>query len=149
MTLLIFLAAIDKVLVHKGLSTLDVLVLALLITALFDSLLGWLRTYTFAHTTSRADAILGAQLFGHLLGLPLAYFETRPAGQTVARVRELENVRQFIASSALTLVLDLLFDVFRRHVAAEPEADHGRADLDPVLRRAVAADHAALEAHNR
>ena len=110
-TPLIFQAVIDKVLVHKGFSTLDVLVIALLITSVFDVLLGWLRTYTFAHTTSRVDAILGAKLFHHLLSLPLSYFETRPAGQTVARVRELENIRQFITSSALTLVLDLTFGI--------------------------------------
>jgi len=110
-TPLIFQAVIDKVLVHKGFSTLDVLAIALLISSVFDALLGWLRTYTFAHTTSRVDAILGAKLFRHLLALPLSYFETRPAGQTVARVRELENIRQFITSSALTLVLDLSFAV--------------------------------------
>jgi len=70
-----------------------------------------LRTYVFAHTTSRIDALLGAKLFRHLLALPIAYFESRPTGQTVARVRELENVRNFLTSSALTLVIDLAFTV--------------------------------------
>jgi subfamily B ATP-binding cassette protein HlyB/CyaB len=36
---------------------------------------------------------LGQRLFRHLLRLPIAYFETRAAGKTVARVRELENIR--------------------------------------------------------
>ncbi|MEA2834944.1 MAG: ATP-binding cassette, subfamily bacterial HlyB/CyaB, partial [Methylobacteriaceae bacterium] len=76
-----------------------------------DAGLNWLRTYTFAHTTSRMDAILGAQLFQHLLALPIAYFESRQTGQTVARVRELENIRQFITSSALTLVIDVVFSL--------------------------------------
>jgi ATP-binding cassette, subfamily B, bacterial HlyB/CyaB len=100
---------IDKVLVHRGLTTLEVLCLGLLIVNAADAGLNWLRTYTFAHTTSRMDAILGAQLFQHLLALPIAYFESRQTGQTVARVRELENIRQFMTSSALTLVIDVVF----------------------------------------
>jgi subfamily B ATP-binding cassette protein HlyB/CyaB len=100
---------IDKVLVHRGLTTLDVVVLGLIALGLFEVLLTGLRTYVFAHTTSRIDALLGAKLFRHLLALPIAYFESRATGQTVARVRELENIRNFLTSSALTLVIDLAF----------------------------------------
>ncbi|MBV9077671.1 MAG: type I secretion system permease/ATPase, partial [Methylobacteriaceae bacterium] len=100
---------IDKVLVHRGLTTLEVLVIGLLVVNVADVLLNWLRTYVFAHTTSRMDAMLGSQLFRHLLALPIGYFESRATGQTVARLRELENVRQFITSSALTLVIDVVF----------------------------------------
>lgn len=102
---------IDKVLVHRGLTTLDVLAVGLVTISLFEIVLGGLRTYVFAHTTSRIDALLGARLFRHLLALPIAYFESRQTGQTVARVRELENVRQFLTSSGLTLVIDLAFTV--------------------------------------
>ena len=70
-----------------------------------------LRTYVFSHTTSRIDVELGARLFRHLLALPLAYFEARRVGDSVARVRELENIRSFLTGHALTLVLDLLFTV--------------------------------------
>jgi subfamily B ATP-binding cassette protein HlyB/CyaB len=100
---------IDKVLVHRGLTTLQVLVIGLLAVHVADVLLNWLRTYVFAHTTSRMDAILGSQLFRHLVALPIGYFESRATGQTVARVRELETVRNFLSSSALTLVIDVVF----------------------------------------
>ena len=100
---------IDKVLVHRGLTTLDVLVFGLAVLGVFEVVLGALRTYIFAHTTSRVDVLLGARLFKHLLALPISYFESRPTGQTVARVRELENIRNFLTSSALTLVIDLFF----------------------------------------
>ena len=106
---LFFQVVIDKVLVHRALTTLEVLVIGLVIINVADSLLNWLRTYSFAHTTSRMDAILGSLLFQHLIALPIGYFESRATGQTVARVRELENVRQFITSSALTLVIDVVF----------------------------------------
>jgi subfamily B ATP-binding cassette protein HlyB/CyaB len=106
---LFFQVVIDKVLVHRGVSTLDVLVFGLVVIGIFESLLGGLRTYIFSHTTNRIDVELGARLFRHLLSLPLPYFQARRIGDSVARVRELENIRQFLTGSALTLVIDLLF----------------------------------------
>jgi len=108
---LFFQVVMDKVLVHKGLSTLDVLVVGLVVITLFESLLTTLRTYVFSHTTSRIDVELGARLFRHLLQLPLAYFQSRRVGDSVARVRELENIRSFLTGNAITLVLDLMFSV--------------------------------------
>jgi subfamily B ATP-binding cassette protein HlyB/CyaB len=108
-TPLFFQVIIDKVLVHRGISTLDVLVLGMVTITIFEAVLGTLRTYLFSHTTNRIDVELGARLFRHLLGLPLAYFQARRAGDSVARVRELENIRNFLTSSALTLVIDLFF----------------------------------------
>ncbi len=108
---LFFQAVMDKVLVHRGMTTLDVLVIGLLIVVVFESVLNALRTYVFSHTTSRIDVELGAKLFRHLLALPLAYFQARRVGDSVARVRELENIRSFLTGQALTLVLDLLFSV--------------------------------------
>ncbi|SHN04303.1 ATP-binding cassette, subfamily B, HlyB/CyaB [Roseibium suaedae] len=108
-TPLFFQVIIDKVLVHRGLTTLDVLIVALVAVSIFEVVLSGLRTYVFAHTTNRVDVELGARLYRHLLGLPLAYFEARQVGESVARVRELENIRDFITGSGLTLVIDLLF----------------------------------------
>jgi subfamily B ATP-binding cassette protein HlyB/CyaB len=108
---LFFQVVIDKVLVHRSLSTLDVLVFGLVTVSVFESILAILRTYLFAHTTNRIDVELGARLFRHLLALPIAYFQARRVGDSVARVRELENIRNFLTSSALTLVIDLLFTV--------------------------------------
>ncbi|MBF0329936.1 MAG: type I secretion system permease/ATPase [Nitrospirae bacterium] len=100
---------IDKVLVHRGITTLNVLAVGLVAIAIFESLLGVLRTYVFTHTTSKIDVVLGSRLFKHLLALPLRYFETRRVGDTVARVRELENIRQFLTGAPLTSVLDVMF----------------------------------------
>lgn len=108
-TPMFFQVVMDKVLVHRGFSTLDVITIALLVITVFDVILGGLRTYIFAHTTSRIDVELGARLFRHLLSLPIAYFESRRVGDTVARVRELEQIRNFLTGQALTSVLDLCF----------------------------------------
>ncbi|MFA5354813.1 MAG: type I secretion system permease/ATPase, partial [Thermodesulfovibrionales bacterium] len=100
---------IDKVLVHRSMTTLDVLGIGLAAVAGFEAALSILRTYIFTHTTSRIDVTLSARLFKHLLSLPLRYFEVRRVGDTVARVRELENIRQFLTGGPLTLVLDIMF----------------------------------------
>ena len=109
LTPLFFQVIIDKVFVQRGLSTLEVLALGLGVLSLFEVILGGLRTYLFAHTSNRIDVELGARLFRHLFALPLAYFQARRVGDTVARVRELDTIRQFLTSSAITLALDLFF----------------------------------------
>jgi ATP-binding cassette, subfamily B, bacterial HlyB/CyaB len=108
-TPMIFQTVIDKVLVHRGLSTLEVMVAGLALIAVFEAVLSGLRTYLFSHTSNRIDVELGGRVFRHLMRLPLAYFESRRVGDSVARVRELETIRQFITSSSVTLVLDLAF----------------------------------------
>ena len=110
-TPLFFQVVIDKVLVHRGLTTLDVLVAGLIAVSIFETVLTGLRTYVFSHTTNRIDVELGARLFRHLLALPIGYFAARRAGDSVARVRELENIRNFLTGSALTLVIDLVFTI--------------------------------------
>lgn len=110
-TPLFFQVVIDKVLTQRGLTTLDVLVIGLMAITAFDVLLSGLRSYLFTHTTSRVDVELGARLYRHLLNLPLAYFEARRVGDTIARVRELETIREFLTSSSVTLLIDLLFTV--------------------------------------
>lgn len=108
-TPLFFQVVIDKVLLHGSLTTLHAIAVGLVGVALFDVVLSGLRTYLFSHTTSRIDVELGAKLYRHLLGLPLSYFSSRPVGQTVARVQELENIRDFLTGNALTAVLDFVF----------------------------------------
>jgi ATP-binding cassette, subfamily B, bacterial HlyB/CyaB len=110
-TPLFFQVVMDKVLVHRGWSTLNVISMGLLVVSVFSVALTALRSYVFSHTTSRIDVELGARLFRHLINLPLAYFKARRVGDSVARVRELENIRSFLTSNAITLVLDLVFSV--------------------------------------
>jgi len=109
LTPVLFQVVMDKVLVHRSLSTLDVLVGGMLLIGLFESALSLARSYVFSHTTSRIDVELGARLYRHLLRLPLAYFQARRVGDSVARVRELENIRSFLTGNGLSLLLDVLF----------------------------------------
>ena len=106
---LITQSVIDKVLVHNSLSTLDVLAIGLLLIAIFETILSVARNYIFTHTASKIDVILSCRLFNHLFRLPMRYFETRRIGDTVARVRELENIRRFLTGVPMTTLLDAMF----------------------------------------
>jgi ATP-binding cassette, subfamily B, bacterial HlyB/CyaB len=102
---------IDKVLVQNSPDTLNVLGTILLVLAFFEALLTSFRTYLFVETTNRIDLTLGSDVVQHLLRLPLQYFERRPVGELSTRVNELENIRQFLTGTALTVVLDAVFSV--------------------------------------
>ena len=110
-TPLFFQIIMDKVLVNHAMKTLNVIAIGLICATLFEAILTGLRTWIFSHTSSKIDVELGARLFRHLLALPLAYFHSRRVGDSVARIRELENIRAFLTGNAITLVLDLLFSI--------------------------------------
>jgi ATP-binding cassette subfamily B protein len=102
---------IDKVIVQNSINTLNILGVLLLAVGVFEAVLTTLRTYLFVDTTNRIDMSLGSQIIDHLLRLPLRYFDKRPVGELSTRINELENIRQFLTGTALTVVLDALFSV--------------------------------------
>ncbi|AKE65252.1 HlyB family protein [Microcystis aeruginosa NIES-2549] len=102
---------IDKVIVQNSPETLNTLGVFLLVIAVFEGILTFLRTSLFVDTTNRIDMTLGSEIIDHLLRLPLKYFERRPVGEISTRINELENIRQFLTGTALTVVLDAIFSV--------------------------------------
>lgn len=102
---------IDKVLVQNSPGTLQVLGIFLIVIATFEAILTSLRTYLFVDTTNRIDLALGSEIINHLLRLPLRYFDRRPVGELASRMSELEQIRQFLTTTALTVVMDAVFSV--------------------------------------
>lgn len=100
---------IDKVVVHRTQSTLIVIAIGMALFMLFSAGLSWLRQYLILHTGNRVDAVLGSSVFERLFKLPPLYFQHRPTGVIAARLHGIETIREFIASAAVTLVLDLPF----------------------------------------
>ncbi|MBC7597999.1 MAG: peptidase domain-containing ABC transporter [Polaromonas sp.] len=102
-------AIIDKVVVNRTESTLIALAIGMAVFMLFTALLTWVRQYAILHTGNRVDAVLGAAVFQHLFRLPPKYFQNRPTGVIAARLHGVETIREFIASAAVTIILDLPF----------------------------------------
>ncbi|KLN96223.1 peptidase domain-containing ABC transporter [Moellerella wisconsensis] len=99
----------DKVMVHNSLTTLDVLIIALVVAAFAEVILKGFREYIYHHTANRIDIILGLKLVSHLLYLPVSFFKSRQIGAIVTRVKELETIREFLTGSLFTLCVDVLF----------------------------------------
>lgn len=102
---------LDKVLVHRTMATLDVLAIAFLVVAVFEFMLNLSRNYIFIHTTNKIDAKLGAKLFKHLFRLYYVYFENRQVGNIIARVRELDRIREFITNKSVSVIIDSFFSL--------------------------------------
>lgn len=103
---------IDQVIKDRSAVILQSVGILLLVVAIFEALLTYLRTTLFVDTTNRIDISLGAEVIDHLLRLPLNYFDNRRVGELAGRVNELENIRQFLTGTALTVVLDAFFSIF-------------------------------------
>jgi ATP-binding cassette, subfamily B, bacterial HlyB/CyaB len=100
---------IDKVLTHHSYSTLHVIAAGMLVVIVFDAILNVLKSYLLSHASSRIEVVLGGRLFSHLLRIPLRYFELRRVGDTIARAKELDQIRQFLTGQPLTTAIDVLF----------------------------------------
>lgn len=100
---------IDKVVVHQTASTLALIAVGLSMFLLFSAGMTWLRQYLLIHTGNRVDAVLGSEVFWHLLRLPMPYFERRPTGTLIARLHAVETIREFLAGAMVTLLLDMPF----------------------------------------
>ena len=108
-TPMLFANVIDRVLDSRSLSSLQVLGVALLVLAVFEPIYGFLRSWLFANLASKVNSELSSRLYQHLIGLPLNYFQQRQTGQIIARVKEMNQIRQFLTGSALTMVMDMAF----------------------------------------
>ncbi|MCM0147152.1 peptidase domain-containing ABC transporter [Photobacterium galatheae] len=104
-----FQVIVDKILVHQNIDTLIILTGGMVVIACFDVILALLRNYIFYHTITRIDASLGSKVFRKLMSLPFSYFAHSSVGQTLSRVRELENISEFLNDSTVTMIIDLAF----------------------------------------
>ncbi len=100
---------VDKVLSHHAMNTLYTIAVGILIVYVYELIISLCKSYLFVHTTNRIDVMLSARLFHHLFGLPLKYFESRRVGETVARVRELDQIRSFLTGTPLSSMIDVIF----------------------------------------
>ena len=102
---------IDKVLVQNSIATLNVLGTLFVLIAVATVALTAVRTYLFYDTTNRIDLAVGSRIMDHLYKLTLGYFQRRPVGEVSSRLHELENVREFLTGTALTVGLDAIFSL--------------------------------------
>lgn len=108
-TPVLFENIIDKVLVSRSLNSLQVLGFGLFVLAVFEPAYSFLRSWLFANFSSKVNSELSSRLYLHLVNLPMTYFRKRQTGETIARIREMGQIREFLTGSSLTLIIDLMF----------------------------------------
>ncbi|MBA2525626.1 MAG: peptidase domain-containing ABC transporter [Pyrinomonadaceae bacterium] len=99
---------VDKVLVHKSTSMLNILLIGMLLIAIFQTATMALRYYLLTHTTRRIDMQMVVNFYRHILSLPMRYFEERKVGDILKRFNENARIRDFLTGRALGVTLDCL-----------------------------------------
>ena len=66
--------------------TLDLVVVAFIVSALVVWAAGYAQTYLVGWVGQRALADLRLQIFRHLQGMPVGFYERRPAGVLISRM---------------------------------------------------------------
>jgi ATP-binding cassette, subfamily B, bacterial HlyB/CyaB len=102
----VFLIVLDRVLVSHSYSTLNVLVGAILIMLVFETVLGYLRRVLTQVATTRIDGRLNLYIVEKLLKLPLEYFERNPTGRTLGKLGDIWRIRSFLTGQLFGAVLD-------------------------------------------
>ena len=109
---LLVMTVVDRVVVHRSVSTLALLGAILAITTAYETLLGFARRELVQVVSTRVDARLNLHVFNRLLGLPLDYFEKNPAGQINYRIAQVWKVRDFLTGKLMGTFLDMFTLVF-------------------------------------
>jgi ATP-binding cassette subfamily B protein RaxB len=97
---------VDDVLVKRDVDALNVLAIGFLLLAAINVATKALRGWANLHLASRLNFSIGARLFGHLVRLPLDFFQRRHVGDVVSRFRSLKRVQEFIGAGVVTTVID-------------------------------------------
>lgn len=103
-----FQLVIDKVLVHESFTTLYVLAIGAAAALAFDSIFNFLRRYLLLYATNKVDIRVATKTFGHLLGLPIAFFEHMSAGVLVKHMQQAARIREFLTGRLFLTMLDAL-----------------------------------------
>lgn len=103
---LYFQIVIDKVLVNYAVQTLHVLTVGIIVALIFDATLNYLRGYLLLHATSKIDIRVATRTFGHLLRLPMDFFEHTTAGVLTKHMQQTNQIREFLTGSLFRTLLD-------------------------------------------
>lgn len=105
---LMVMTVVDRVITHRSYSTLALVSVILAIMILYEALLSHARRLIILVVGVRVDAKLNLHVFNRLIRLPLDYFERHPAGETMYKVTQIHQVRQFITGKLMATFLDLI-----------------------------------------
>jgi ATP-binding cassette subfamily B protein len=96
--------AIDKGISHHDTTTLALVVVAFMLSAVIVWAMTYVQTYLVGWVGQRALADLRIRIFTHLQSLPIGFYESRPAGVLISRMtNDVEALDSLVTDSVVTL----------------------------------------------
>jgi subfamily B ATP-binding cassette protein HlyB/CyaB len=99
---------LDRVVVQKSMSTLNVFAVGLLIFSVWTILMGVVRGYLLAFFSTRLDLTLISGFIKHAVSLPLKFYESRRVGDILTRVQENQKIQRFLIGQVMLAWLGFL-----------------------------------------
>ncbi|MBF4377050.1 peptidase domain-containing ABC transporter, partial [Vibrio anguillarum] len=97
---------IDNVLLSNDKPLLTVLATGFIILMVIKTSVSSLRSWIVLRFSSSLNLQIGANLFRHLLKLPMSYFEKRHIGDIVSRFGSLSTIREMLTKELIEAVID-------------------------------------------
>ena len=99
---------LDQVVVNRSQSTLNVLVIGVVMFGVLGIALSSVRNYLLSYLANRLDLTMIGGFINHALSLPLRFFESRRVGDIITRVQENQKIQQFLIQNVMLTWLDFL-----------------------------------------
>ena len=100
----------DRVIPHNAIDTLWVLAIGIGLVYSFDLILKFIRTLLLETAAKKSDIILSSVLFQHAMNIKLVE-RPKSVGSFASNIRDLDGIRSFFSSTALTAFVELPFSV--------------------------------------
>ncbi|MDD2704309.1 MAG: peptidase domain-containing ABC transporter [Acidocella sp.] len=105
--ILVVMRTIGTVLQFHSTSTLNLVILLLIVAVIFEALLSWGRKLMEVILAAKLDARLNLMIFDRLLSLPIEFFERQQAGVITSKIVQVGKVRDFLTGKLMNTFIDL------------------------------------------
>lgn len=102
---------VDEVIISYDQNLLSILAIGFGLVMLIEMITGAVRSTVLLHFGNLMSIQLGANLFHHLIRLPLSYFEKRHIGDIVSRFGSLQQVKDLLTKGVIETVIDGLMAI--------------------------------------
>ncbi|PSN20533.1 peptidase C39 [filamentous cyanobacterium CCP5] len=99
---------LDRVVVQKSLSTLNLFAIGLVLFSFWSICLSSVRQYLLSYFSNRLDLTLISGFISHTMLLPLRFFESRRVGDIITRVQENQKIQRFLIGQVVLAWLNFL-----------------------------------------
>ena len=103
---------IDHVIVSADRDLLTVLAIGFAILMCLQQLISVFRSWIMMYMSTHLNVQWRANVFNHLINVPVSYFERRSLGDVVSRFGSIDSIQRTLTSTFLEAILDGLMTVF-------------------------------------